>query len=124
MRENLINTERLRELLSSLGESENVIACMNALPQLSPNILLESPGAREELLRIYARRERTSKRAGYVVPGGAQLVEGLTNSKAERVFVVPIDTLTWYGIIFLEDSESMQCLGCVGSRDASNSKRV
>lgn len=114
--------EQLKQRLRELGDAEHVIAGLLALSELKENIPLEDFGNRAELHRIYARRERTAKKSGYVVPGGASLVEGLAGSTAERVFVIYIKTSAWYGIIFLEDSELQKCLGCICGRDTTDGK--
>lgn len=117
-----ITSKELRPLVEALADNANVSGCISLLARTDNTIPLDSPVCRNELLRIYRRRESRADRDGLVVPGGKSLVQELSTSTAEWIFVVTLSDEEWSGAVFLEDSTNIQCLGCISGRSVQNPK--
>lgn len=109
-----ISAAELARLVSALGDAPPIPDCIAALRREGTTIDLVGGGSRAELLRIYARRERTAHRTGVIVAGGASLVESLAASTAESILMAQIKDNHWSGIIFLQELPQQRCLGCIG----------
>ena len=97
------------ELLGSLEQTKEVIACCEALAGEVEPIELGDASDLKPIREIYQGRERRAKKRGVVVPGGAELVRNLENSEEEKALFINFPN--WF--IVLEDTPEMKCLGCL-----------
>ncbi|MEW4451259.1 hypothetical protein AB1L30_01110 [Bremerella sp. JC817] len=119
-----IFASELARLVLRLGPADHVQGCAACLMRRDGELELGPAGSREELLRIYRRREHTAQRQEIVVPGGQELVAALASATVELVHVVPVHDAAWSGYVFLANSGEWKCLGCVSTPAGEERSRV
>jgi hypothetical protein len=110
-----ISYHRLAELLAQLLPSDEVARCIECLIRVEGTIDLGISGSRENVLRISETRQRIFTKRGITLLGMAKLVQKLRESKAEEVYAIFITETCWRGAIYIEQNETLNCLGCISA---------